>query len=282
MDRRCLAIPAEEFRLLQDLVASRFGIVIDDGRGHFLADRLTPRLRALGLGSYAEYYSHLKSSPRSVDELAHLVTLITNNETYFFREDGQLQIFAREVLPDLQRRKIKERRLRIVSAGCSSGEEPYTLAMLLVESGLFSPDWDMQIIGVDLDAQILSRAGRGLYAARSFQVTPPQLRDRYFRPREDRWQVRDLLVRLCHFRQGNILALPEVVADEVDVLFCRNVLIYFTHEAVARAVNGFSALLAPHGSLFLGHAETLSRIKSEFLPHVRPGAVVYRRGDSHE
>ncbi|HEU0264574.1 MAG TPA: protein-glutamate O-methyltransferase CheR [Geobacterales bacterium] len=282
MEPRCQGIPPEEFRLLREFVASRFGIVIDDNRSHFLADRLSPRLRELGLSSFGEYYRHLKSSPHSADEFAHLITLITNNETYFFREDGQLRVFAQEVLPELRRLRAKERRLRIVSAGCSSGEEPYTLAMLLVESGLFSTEWDLQIIGVDLDPQILGRANRGLYGQRSFQVTPQGLRERYFRPRDDGWQVRDLLARLCQFRQGNILGLPTVVQDEVDVLFCRNVLIYFTEEALSRAIGGFSSLLAPHGSLFLGHAETLSRIRSDFVPHIRPGAVVYRRGGYEE
>src|SRR6266704_1106316 len=182
----CSASPLmkpEEFRLIREFTAEQFGLVIDQGKEGYLAAKLFPRLQELRLPSFAEYYSYLKFAPRCTEEHARYISLITNNETYFFREMAQLNTFAKLVLPELKARKFAaaEKRLRILSVGCSSGEEVYTLAMLLLQSGLFAWDWDLKITGIDIDPLVLAKAEAGIYTGRAFQSTPPLFIDRYFR-----------------------------------------------------------------------------------------------------
>jgi len=270
----------EEFRLIREFTAERFGLVIDRGKEGYLAARLFPRLQELRLASFAEYYSYLKFAPRSTEEHARYISLITNNETYFFREMAQLNTFAELVLPELKTRKIAgdDKRLRILSVGCSSGEEVYTLAMLLLQSGLFVWDWDLRITGIDIDPQVLAKAETGIYTGRAFQSTPPLYIDRYFRECEQGFQVRDQLRKICDFSRGNMLCLPgDLDSEPADIIFCRNVLIYFDEGNIKRVIDNFAAMLAPDGLLFLGHAESLSRITSQFIPLLFPGAIVYRK-----
>jgi len=279
----CSASPLmkpEEFRLIREFTAERFGLVIDQGKEGYLAARLFPRLLELRLASFAEYYSYLKFAPRCVEEYAPFITIITNNETYLFREMTQLKVFAEQVLPELKARKLQagEKKIRIVSAGCSSGEEVYTLAMLLQESGMFAWGWDVRITGVDIDPKILEKAEAGIYTGRAFQTTPPAYIDRYFRECEEGFQVREPVRKICSFVHGNLLNMNTLFPDEKnDIIFCRNVLIYFDEANIKRVIDNFAAILDPDGLLFLGHAESLTRITSQFIPLLFPGAIVYRK-----
>jgi len=269
----------EEFRLLKEFVAEVFGLVLEEGGEKYLGMKLLPRLKELQLRSFAEYYGYLKFAPGCLAERQQFVPLITNNETYFFREEAQLKVFRQEILPRLleQKRAKGERTLRIVSAGCSSGEEVYTLAMLLHESGSFAWDWDVRIIGVDIDSRVLDRARAGIYGERSFRTTSPQLRERYFKGSGDGFVVRDLLRKSTSFLEGNLLDLKSVLPErDIDVVFCRNVLIYFGDEAIKRVLDDFSQLMVPGGWLFLGHSESLSRISAPYLPLRFPGAIIYK------
>ncbi|NJD91120.1 MAG: protein-glutamate O-methyltransferase CheR [Geobacter sp.] len=273
---------AEEFRLFQEFVADLFGIVIDEGRENYLVQKLLPRLEALRHGSFAEYYAHLKYAPNREEEHQRLISLITNNETYLFREESQLDIFAKVTLPALKEKCLQtgSRKIRIISAGCSSGEEGYTLAMILLESGLFLWDWDIAISGVDIDSQVLAKAELGVYSGRAFQTTPPHYIDRYFTKSSDGMQVRESLRRITRFSRGNLLNLENPFENEtVDIIFCRNVLIYFSEETIGRIVAGFGRLLKRDGLLFLGHSESLARITTQFIPERHPGAIIYKKRD---
>jgi chemotaxis protein methyltransferase CheR len=272
----------EDFRLLREFVAEIFGLVLDDGRESSLAMKLLPRLEELRLASFNDYYGYLKFAPRCAEERQQFISLITNNETYFFREEAQLRVFSDEVLPRLRERKAArgERTLHIVSAGCSSGEEVYTLAMLLLETGNFVWDWDVHITGVDVDPQVLARARAGIYPQRSLQATPPRFVERYFRKQDEGYAIRDMLRRSTRFVEGNLLQFDSVMSGgDIDVIFCRNVLIYFSDETMKRIVESFARTLAPEGYLFLGHSESLSRITALYAPLRFPGAIVYRRRD---
>lgn len=273
---------SEEFRLIKEFVEDQFGLLLDDGRESFLAQKLVPRLAELNLHSFTDYYSYLKYSPHSHEELSQFISLLTNNETYFFREDAQFTVMSQEILPAIKERKIArgERRLRIVSAGCSSGEEVYTLAMVLLESGLFLWDWDILVTGVDIDEQIIARAVHGVYSGRAFQTTPPRLIDRYFTPHAEGMQVKDSLRQLTRFTRGNLLQLENLfTAQSADIIFCRNVLIYFSEETSRQIVDSFATLLRPDGLLFLGHSESLTRISTHYLPVRFPGAIIYKKRD---
>ncbi|MBK5274810.1 MAG: protein-glutamate O-methyltransferase CheR [Desulfuromonadales bacterium] len=275
-------IRSDELRLLKEFISEVFGLVLDKNNdGHF-TKKLLPRLESLGLATFADYYAHLKFSPRAKEELKRLISIITNNETYFFREESQLSVLADVVLPALKEKKLKSRdkKLRIVSAGCSSGEEVYTLAMLVIESGCFLWDWDIEIIGVDIDPQIIERARSGVYVGRAFQTTQPHYLERYFRKSDEGLKVKEIVTKITSFTEGNLLQMDQIIEKQtVDIIFCRNVLIYFDDESIKRGVHSFANVLRPEGHLFLGHSESLSRITSNFISVRFPGAIIYKKRD---
>jgi chemotaxis protein methyltransferase CheR len=269
----------EDFRLIKEFIAETFGLVLDEGKENYLALKLLPRIEELRLSTFVEYYSYLKFSPHSEEEHLKFISLITNNETYFFREEAQLKVFADTILPALKERKLKSgnRTIRIISAGCSTGEEVYTLAMLILESGSFVWDWDVKIVGIDVDRQAIETAKTGVYSGRAFHSTTDYYRERYFTKGEHGLKVRDFLRRLTSFVQGNLLCFDRALAElNVDIIFCRNVLIYFNDDTIRRIVESFERVLASDGFLFLGHSESLSRITSRYLPLRFTGAIVYR------
>ena len=270
----------EEFRLLRDFVHERFGLYFDGTQRGSLRARLAPRLALLGLVSFEDYYRHLRFAPERAQEQQRMVSHLTNNETYFFREQPQLEVFSSKVLPSLKARQAKrgERVLRLVSVGCSTGEEALTLAMIVFDSGQFFWGWDVEVTGLDVDEAALEKARGGVYQQNSLRaVTRPQL-DRHFAAHETGVTVKESIRKLVSFRPGNLLE-PESFDGlaPLGALFCRNVLIYFSDEAVQRAVALFHEILAPGGYLFLGHAESLSRITSAFTPIRFQGAIVYQR-----
>ena len=272
----------EEFRLIYEFVAEEFGFILDESRVGFLTSKLIPRLTELRLESFSDYYAYLKFSPHFCEEHKKLLSLITNNETYFFREEAQLNILTSHVLPELKENKFKSKhkKIRIISAGCSSGEEVYTLAMILLESCHFLWDWDIRITGVDIDSEMIERARKGIYSGRAFQTTPPELMERYFSKCDDGFQVKSTLKRLTRFKVGNLLRLDSFDReDHADIIFCRNVFIYFSEETTRKIVENFATLLCQDGHLFLGHSESLSRVSSRYLQIRYPGAIIYRKRD---
>jgi chemotaxis protein methyltransferase CheR len=209
-----------------------------------------------------------------------MITHLTNNETYFFRESPQLQVFADPILKALKERKTRtgERTLRILSAGCSSGEEVYTLAMIIHDSGMFFWNWDVEVFGLDVDAAAVEKAKRALYFHNSFRSVSPAIMERHFVRQGVGAQVKEGIRRLGRVRQGNLVdsASYEGLAP-LDAVFCRNVLIYFSDTATSKVVRLFHEALAPGGYLFLGHAESLSRITDLFTPIRFQGAIVYQK-----
>jgi chemotaxis protein methyltransferase CheR len=270
----------EEFRLLRELVHEQFGLFFDDNQRGSLRTRLAGRVASLGLASFEDYYHYLRFGPQHVEEQARMASHLTNNETYFYRENPQLQVFAESVLPGLKERKTArgDRRISILSAGCSSGEEAYTLAMILYDSGLFFWSWDARVIGMDLDRAALEKAERGLYHPNSFRSMRPAISEKHFVREPGGARVKDAIRRTVAFRQGNIVdpASYDGLAG-LDVVFCRNVLIYFSDAMILKVMKILHGVLAPGGYLFLGHAESLSRITDLFTPIRFQGAMVYQK-----
>jgi chemotaxis protein methyltransferase CheR len=273
----------EEFRLLRDYVHEHFGLFFDESQRTSFRGRLAPRLALLGLMSFEDYYHHLRFAPDRTAEQQRMVSHLTNNETYFFREQPQLDVFAGNVLRRLKERRAKagEHCLRIVSAGCSTGEEALTLAMIVFDSGQFFWGWDARVTGIDIDDAALEKARRGVYHANSLRAVTPRELERHFLRDGATVRVKESIRRLVSFRGGNLLdsasweGLPPL-----DAVFCRNVLIYFSDETIQRAVRLFHDVLAPGGYLFLGHAESLARVASSFLPIRFQGAIVYQKPES--
>jgi chemotaxis protein methyltransferase CheR len=271
----------EEFRLLRDLIHERFGLYFDDNQRPSLRTRLAGRLSTLDLVSFEDYYHYLRFGPQRGEELQRMVTHLTNNETYFYREQPQLQVFADTVLKSIKDCKSvgADRAVRLLSAGCSTGEEAYTLAMILYDSGQFFWGWDVQVIGMDVDQVALDKARRAVYHHNSFRSLNPSVRERHFvGVAGGSAQVKEGIRRMVSFRQGNIVD-PASYAGlpPLDVIFCRNVLIYFSDAMILKVVRLFHEALLPGGHLFLGHAESLSRITDLFTPIRFQGAMVYRK-----
>ncbi len=271
----------EEFRLLRDFIHERFGLYFDGTQRSSLRSRLAPRLDLLGLLSFEDYYRYLRFAPERAAEQQRMVSHLTNNETYFYREQPQLDVFTSHVLPDLKERRARQGKnaLRVLSVGCSTGEEALTLAMLLFDSGQFFWGWDVRVTGLDIDGAALEKAARGVYHRNSLRaVTPAQLERHFSSSQDGGVRVKDSIRKLVSFRAGNLLDPASYEGlGPVDAVFCRNVLIYFSDAAIQKAIQHFHDILGPAGYLFLGHAESLARVTSAFTPIRFQGAIVYQK-----
>ena len=275
----------EEFRLLRDFVHERFGLYYDDSHRASLRQRLAPRLDLLGLLSFEDYHRYLRFAPEREIEQQRMVSHLTNNETYFFREQPELDVFAGHVLRAVKERKTKtgDKRLAVLSVGCSTGEEPLTLAMILFDSGQFFWGWDVRVTGLDVDGAALEKARRAVYHQGSLRAVTPALFERHFLKDGSGVRVKESSRRSVSFRAGNLLDPASYEGlKPADVLFCRNVLIYFSDAALQRAVGLFHQALAPGGYLFLGHAESLARVSSAFVAIRFQGAIVYQKPEEAE
>lgn len=268
---------ADEFRLLRDLVNEAAGLHFDDEAIFLFDRRLGERVAQLELTCFDEYYKYLRFSPRGFAELEDAIELLTTKETYFFRQEYQLRSFSQELLPRLCTTNMNHRRLAIWSAGCSTGEEAYTIAALVYESGLFDR-WDVRIIGSDISKQNVASARRGVYRGASFRSTTPELKSAYFVEQHDGWHVIDPIKKMCHFGQLNLLDSGRAaMVGRVDVVFCRNVLIYFDVRSRRRVIDGLYERLVPGGYLLLGHSESLLNVTTAFeLVHLKED-LVYRK-----
>ena len=268
----------EDFRLLRDLINRFCGIHFGEDARFVVERRLRERLRALSLDDFGAYYHYLRYHPEAQSELESAVDLLTTNETYFFREDYQLRAFVREILPELKERALAggSRRLAVWSAGCSTGEEVYTLAILLEDSGLFT-GWDLRVFGNDISRRVLQKARRAVYSESSFRAMPARY-ERFFVETEGGRQVHPRIRALCHFGHLNLMDRGRTaIVGRVDAVFCRNVLIYFDQASRKRVIDTFYERLLPGGYLLLGHSESLLNTSTAFeLVHVSTD-LVYRR-----
>jgi chemotaxis protein methyltransferase CheR len=276
-----LQLTEREHRLFSEWLGEEFGLHFGPEKRDILRSRLEPRRAELGLETFEQLYFHLKFHPSRSEEWDRLIPHLTNNESYFYRERGQLDVLESEVFAAVRERLAAAGRseIRILSAACASGEEPYSLAMLAHDSGLFPAPWKVRVTGVDLDPQALERARAGCYTENAFRRVDPNIRERHFTVDEKgRWVISDLIRSMVDFRRANLV--DERWAEPFprqDIVFCRNVLIYFGEDSMRRAVEGLYRALLPGGYLFLGHAETLSRVPTRLEAQRRPGAIFYRR-----
>lgn len=282
---------ADEYRLIRDLVSERLGIWFGPDSRLSLERRLRERLTVRGLSSYGDYYQLLKYSPLAREEWEEASELLTTHETYFFREDYQLRAFKNELLPMLAQRGRQRRRLQVWSAGCSTGEEAYTIAMLVLESGLFD-GWEVRVYGSDLSKKCIASARRGIYGPTSFRTTNDEARRKWFVPagttdpaartEGEMLGVSPAVRALCHFGQMNLLDEERThLVGRCDVIFCRNVLIYFDSPSRKRVIEMFHERLVSGGVLLLGHAESLLNVSTAFeLLHLKED-LVYRKPMAH-
>jgi len=269
----------EEFRTLRDLIKERSGIWLSDTKVSFLSVRLNHRLKATNMESAKDYFFYLKYDPEGGGELDNLVDAATVNETYFFREDAQLEDFSDEIVPQILEQKPGGAPITIWSAGCSTGEEPYTLAMLLLEHPLRIEPSRINIIASDINRSILSAAREGVYDSYSVRRTPPLYLLKYFEKRNDgKYLVNEKVRRLVKFVHINFMD-PFATGRirDVDAAFCRNVIIYFDDIDKGRCIDNLRRSLVKGGYLHLGHSESLSRSSSLFDVVRLKQTVAYRK-----
>jgi chemotaxis protein methyltransferase CheR len=270
------AFPAADLKLLGDLIQERFGLTFEGVRQDILAARLGPRLRELHLDSPRAYYEYLRFHPQRDAEFERLPVLVTNNETYFFRETRQFEVLVEHVVPE-RRRASPGRPLRLLSAGCSSGEEPYSLGIALQGAG-HAPGRVWEIDACDLNVERIARAKEGVYEEGSLRSCDVETRRRYFTQEGDRFRLRERYRAGVRFFQSNLLSPGFALErDAYDVVLCRNLLIYFGDAAFDRLIGLLARSLLPGGYLFLGHSESLFDRTTELQPVVLGGAVVYRK-----
>jgi chemotaxis protein methyltransferase CheR len=269
----------EEFRQLRDHVYQYCGLHFTEDSKYLLEKRLGKRLQHHGLSTFKDYYYLLRYNPQKEQEMTEVVDALTTNETYFFREEFQLKTFTQEILPELRRRKEAQgqKKLRIWSAGCSTGEEPYTIAMLLLETPGFA-DWQIEIIGTDISQRVLQGARRGIYGTSAFRSTDPVYQQRYFTEVEGKFRIADQVRRLVTISHLNLFDSARILLlGKMDVVFCRNVIIYFDLVAKKRVIESFHDRLHPEGFLLLGHSESLMSVTNAFVLRHFAHDMVYQR-----
>lgn len=263
-----------EFETFSRAVREMCGLSLDVQQRDAVERRLGERLLALGLPSFSAYLQNFAEHP---DEQQFVFDVLTVKETYFFRQDYQFEIFAKEVVPTLARKDGLYKRLTVWSAGCSSGEEAYTLGIVLNESPSLVGA-RAQVVGTDLCRSNVELAVRGEYRASSFRASPFERWNRYVDVDEKTYKVREALRRMCHFQQCNLLSPSETRGvGRVDAVFCRNVLIYMDEPSRLRVLSNIFERLLPGGYLFLGHTESLLTLRTPFEPVHLSNDLAYRR-----
>jgi chemotaxis protein methyltransferase CheR len=253
----------DDFQRIRGLVRARLGIALAESKRELVYGRLSRRLRALKLQNFTRYLQRIESGDE--EELQHFCNAITTHLTSFFREVHHFEFLAQRLLPALERSNGNTRRMRFWSAGCSTGEEPYSIAMVLLENMCHLRGWDIRILATDIDTNVLSHARAGLYSAERVQKVGQSRVLRWFEPAQDarHFQVREELKRLVCFKPLNLMD-DWPMTGPIDAIFCRNVVIYFDRETQRQIVTRMAALQRPGDHLILGHSESLLQVSSQY------------------
>jgi len=267
-----------EFRMITELLRNHCGLHFGPESRFLLEKRLARRLRELDLTSFSAYHYMVRNCAGA--EFPLLIDELTTNETYFVRERGQLRALFTEIIPELRARRAHDGfklPISIWSAGCSSGEEPYSLVILALESGL-APGVDLRVYASDISERMLRKARQGVYREASFRETERPLRERYFVEKDGLRRIADSVKKHVDFIHLNLLDRSKIaLLGSMDVILCRNVIIYFDVESKREVIQTFYDKLKPGGHLLLGHSESLINLSNAFeLRHLR-NDLVYRR-----
>ena len=264
----------KDFDLLKKIVRDNTGIVLTDAKRNMVYGRLSRRLRALDLSNFSDYITLIK---RDDDELVNFINSITTNLTAFFRENHHFEHLKTHVLPTLLEKNQLNRRIRIWSAGCSTGEEPYSLAITISEFFADHPGWDVKILATDIDTNVIKRAAEGIYSADRIEGLDASLIKKWFvngkGEKTGLVKVRPELQALISFKQLNLLN-DWPMKGQFDVLFCRNVVIYFDKPTKIELFNRYADMLVSKGDMFIGHSETLFQISDRFISL---GGTIYQK-----
>ncbi|MFI5304134.1 MAG: CheR family methyltransferase [Nitrospiria bacterium] len=276
-----LVFSDETFRLFQDLMLQKAGVVLDEKAKEFVRSRLKESVLKKQFSDYKDYYFYLKYDRNKDVELFHVIDLLTIHETYFFRETLQLDTFSDEVFEEISHQNKAHKTIRIWSAGCSTGEEAYTISMLLLDKPELK-DWRVEIFATDVSQQVLQYARRGIYQDHSFRAMPTEYLTRYFTKESYGYKIKDQVKEKVNFFHANLIDPAKMFfLNEMDIIFCRNVIIYFNLEVKKKVISTFYDKLKRGGFLLLGHSESLSYINPDFeLRHFKKDMVYQKPGKS--
>lgn len=256
-------ITDDEFDAFRRLIYDIAGIHLHDGKRSLVTARLSKRLRALALPTFLDYYELLLQNDDQGHELQQMINCITTNKTDFFREPHHFDFLRDVALPELcdKLRRGQPRRLRIWSSACSLGHEPYSLAISLLEHLKGAAGWDVRILASDIDTHVLEHAARGIYSADDIAHLPKATKERYFLKGVGEWsnqvRIKPMVQKLITFRQINLNATPWPINTQFDIVFCRNVIIYFDQATQLRLFDRLHDIIRHDGYLMLGHSENL-------------------------
>lgn len=258
-----------DFENFRKLVYKETGISWTDAKRTLVASRLMKRLRHYGYKSYGEYYDHIINKDPSGEEMVQMINRVTTNKTDFFRENHHFEFLKQTVFPKIKANS-KDKKVRIWSAACSSGEEPYSIAMAAIEFFGIHSGWDIRILASDIDSEVLTKAENGTYAAERVADVSPERLERFYQPVQGdfgaSFQLKDEVRQLIAFRRINFMESAWPITIQFDAIFCRNVLIYFDEDTKDRVVTRFSDYIKPGGNLFIGHSENITRLTQYFRP----------------
>ncbi len=274
------ALSYETFCKLREFIYAKCGISLGDAKKYFLESRLMHRLEERGLKSFDEYYYFLMYDADRNKEVASMICVVVTNETSFFRDPNQLNGFRKAVVPRILEAKKDgaAKKIGIWSSACSTGEEPYTLAMLLMEDGLHMAGWGIEIIGSDISDNVLKSAATAAYDGYSVRNAPPECLSKYFVNMGGRYTVKKQVHDMVKYRRINLLEpLDTHMVREMDAVFCRNVLIYFDDAAKKKVIGNLYDSLARGGYLVLGFSESIHNISRLFRPVNVNGTLVYQK-----
>ena len=268
MQHRMLSeISEKDFELFHSLVKREVGISIRHGKRKMLGMKMSRRLQDMGFSSYFDYYRYI-FKPEGAKELQRLINIITIDQTSFFRGEKQFEFLRERILPELVQRKTEKKRIRIWSSGCSTGQEPYSLAMLVYEMDNVDISWDIKILATDANTQSLKIAYLGKYRADQVAEIPPAYLAKYFRKArsggKEIFRIKKSLKQRLIFRRLNLLVSINRLKMPIDLIFCRNVMIYFDSATKKKIIDQFYHLLEPEGYLCLGFSESLLGIDDRF------------------
>lgn len=272
-----LNITEQDFEKFREFFYRKTGIHFEPSKRYFVDKRLIDRIQATNSGTFRNYFVMLRFEA-SGEELQHLTNLMTVNETYFFREEYQFQCLVKSILPDIVNRKKEKKTIRIWAIPSSSGEEAYSIAIYLLEYWQGINDWDVEIISSDIDTHILSLARKGFYSHRSVQNLPENILKKYFKGKSDGYEISNDLKEAVEFTRVNLSDRNDTRAyRDFDIIFCRNLLIYFDDVSRKAAAETFYDAMKPGGFICLGHSESMSRFSSLYKVRKFPEAIIYQK-----
>jgi chemotaxis protein methyltransferase CheR len=272
-----LGLSASAFSLLRDLIHERTGLFYDNGKSELLTDKLSPLVLESRFSSFLDYYYYLKYDPDTAQEWKRVINALSVQETYFWREMDQVRALVEVIVPEYFSR-YRTQALRIWSAACATGEEPLSIAMALNEAGWFDRA-AIEIYASDASVAAIERARRGFYRERSFRSLPPPLREKYFTEAPGGWQIDPGLHGRVRWANVNLMdETTMAIYAAASVIFCRNVFIYFSEQAIRQTVKRFADQMTAPGYLFVAASESLLKLTTEFQFQEIGGAFVYVKG----